>query len=106
VGKVVSEREPSPSAAKALFKIRRGEGLGLPPLVTQAARFGDEVVRFARNFLRVPIFPQAMRLYAAEWTSLLRNRELRNALRLSLLPGLSTAAALELKITGSDKGIW
>jgi hypothetical protein len=32
--------------------------------------------------------------------------EVRNSLRLSLLPGLATAAALELKITGSDKGIW
>jgi hypothetical protein len=25
---------------------------------------------------------------------------------LSLLPGLATAAAIEQKITGSDKGIW
>ncbi|MGA8539747.1 MAG: hypothetical protein WB566_09625 [Terriglobales bacterium] len=87
-------------------KSYRGEGLALPPRVTKAARFGDEAVRFARNFLRVPIFPQAIRLYASEWTSLLRNGEIGNALRLSLLPGLATAAALELKITGSDKGIW
>ena len=32
--------------------------------------------------------------------------ELRNSLRLSLLRGLATAAALEQKITGSDKAIW
>jgi len=84
----------------------RGEGLPLPTLVTTAARFGNELVDFRRNFLRIPIFPQAMGLYASEWKRLLLNGELQNTLRLSLLPGLATAAALELKITGSDKGIW
>ncbi len=87
-------------------KSYRGEGLPLPPLVTDAARFGHELIRFKRNFLRIPIFPQAARLYAAEWKRLLLNGEFQSALRLSLLPGLATAAALEFKITGSDKGIW
>jgi hypothetical protein len=27
-------------------------------------------------------------------------------MRLSLLPGLAAAAAIEMKLTGSDKGIW
>jgi hypothetical protein len=47
-----------------------------------------------------------MNLYARELKTLLMRGEVRNSLRLSLLPGLATAAALELKITGSDKGIW
>jgi hypothetical protein len=84
----------------------RGQGLPLPPLVTDAARFGSEHLRFARGFLRVPIFPQCANLYASEWKSLLVHGNFASALRLSLLPGLATAAALELKITGSDKGIW
>jgi hypothetical protein len=84
----------------------RGEGLPLPRLVTEAARFGNELVRFKRNFLRIPIFPHSARLYAAEWKRLFLNGEFVNALRLSLLPGLATAAALEMKFTGSDKGIW
>ncbi|MGA2924103.1 MAG: hypothetical protein ABSE28_23635 [Candidatus Sulfotelmatobacter sp.] len=58
------------------------------------------------KFLRIPIFPQAARLYASEWKRLLLNGELQSTLRLSLLPGLAAAAALELKLTGSDKGIW
>jgi hypothetical protein len=87
-------------------KSYRGEGLPLPLLVTDAARFDNELVRFRRNFLRIPIFPQSMRLYLSEWKRLLLNGELRNTLRLSLLPGLATAAAVELKLTGSDKGIW
>jgi hypothetical protein len=37
---------------------------------------------------------------------LLLKGELQNTLRLSLLPGLAAAAALEMKISGSDKGIW
>jgi hypothetical protein len=84
----------------------RGEDLPLPSLVADAAHFGNELVRFRRKFLRIPIFPQAARLYASEWKRLFLNGELQNALRLSLLPGLAAAAALELKLTGSDKGIW
>jgi len=84
----------------------RGEGLPLPSLVTNAARFGNELVRYRRKFLRIPIFPQAASLYASEWKRLLLNGDLRGTLRLSLLPGLATAAALEFKFTGSDKGIW
>ncbi len=84
----------------------RGEPLPLPPLVTNAARFGNELIDFRRNFLRVPLFPQAAALYVSEWKRLLLNGEIRSTLRLSLLPGLATAAALELKLTGSDKGIW
>ncbi len=87
-------------------KLYSGEGLFLPSLVTEAAKFGNELVRFKRSFLRIPLFPQAASLYASEWKRLLLNGEMRNTFRLSLLPGLATAAALELKLTGSDKGIW
>jgi hypothetical protein len=83
-----------------------GSDLLLPPLVTTAARFGNELVYFRREFLRIPIFPQAAKLYASEWKRLLLNGELQSALRLSLLPGLAAAAALEFKLTGTDKGIW
>ncbi len=84
----------------------RGEGLALPSLVTDAARCGSERMYFRRKFLRIPIFPDAASFYASEWKKLLLKGEVRNALRLSLLPGLAVAAAVELKITGSDKGIW
>lgn len=83
-----------------------GKSLPLPPLVTSAARFGNELVQLRRKFLRIPIFPQAARLYATEWARLLFNGELQNTLRLSLLPGLAVAAAVEFKLTGTDKGIW
>jgi hypothetical protein len=84
----------------------RGEGLPLPSLITDAAHFGSEMVYFKKKFLRIPIFPQAARFYASEWKRLLLNGDLQSTMRLSLLPGLAAAAALELKITGSDKGIW
>ena len=84
----------------------RGEGLPLPSLVTDAARFGSEHISFRRKFLRIPIFPQAAKLYFTEWRRLLLNGELQSTLRLSLLPGLAAAAALEFKLTGSDKGVW
>jgi hypothetical protein len=63
------------------------------------------MVYFKKKFLRIPIFPQAARFYASECKRLLLNGDLQSTMRLSLLPGLA-AAALELKITGSDKGIW
>jgi hypothetical protein len=87
-------------------KSYRGEGLPLPALVIDSAKFGDYEMQFKRKFLRIPIFPQAAGLYASEWKRLLLNGELENTFRLSLLPGLAAAAALEFKLTGSDKGIW
>jgi Uncharacterised nucleotidyltransferase len=84
----------------------RGVGVSLPDLVADAAQLSNRSIRFKRKFLRIPIFPRAAGFYASEWKRLLLNGEVRNTLRLSLLPGLATAAALELKITGSDKGIW
>jgi hypothetical protein len=83
-----------------------GEDMPLPSSVTGAARFGNERTYFKRKFLRIPIFPQAAKLYASELERLLLNGELENTLRLSLLPGLAAAAALEFKFTGSDKGVW
>lgn len=84
----------------------RGTGVPLPLFVTGSAKFGTDQVRFRRDFLRVSILPHSLNLYASELMSLLLKGELRNSLRLSLLPGLATAAALEQKMTGSDKGIW
>ncbi|HEV2400713.1 MAG TPA: nucleotidyltransferase family protein [Candidatus Sulfotelmatobacter sp.] len=84
----------------------RGYGVPLPSLVTKSAKFGANPVRFRKEFLRVPILPHSINLYAGELKTLLFKGQLRNTLRLSLLPGLATAAALEMKITGSDKGIW
>jgi len=74
--------------------------------VTKSAKFGADQVRFHRDFLRVSTLPHSLNLYASELMSLLLSGELRNSLRLSLLPGLAAAAALQQKITGSDKGIW
>jgi hypothetical protein len=87
-------------------KCYRDKGLELPAFVTLAARFGGSEIHFHRGFLRIPIMPQSAKLYGSQLTTLLLNRELRNSVRLSLLPCLATAAAVGQKITGSDKGIW
>lgn len=84
----------------------RGRGLQLPSLVTESAKFGISQVQYRKDFLRVPILPHSLNLYAGELRSLVERGDVRNSLRLSLLPGLATAAALELKLTGTDKGIW
>ena len=84
----------------------RGRGIELPAVVRSATRFGADQITFARGFLRVPILPHSVRLYASEWTTLMSQGQLRNTARLSLLPWLATAAALGYKLTGSDKGIW
>jgi hypothetical protein len=88
------------------LKHYRGEGLDLPTFVRASARFGGDELRFIRGFLRIPIMPQSAKLYGSQLTTLLLNRELKNSVRLSLLPCLATAAAVGQKITGSDKGIW
>jgi hypothetical protein len=85
----------------------RGRGLALPSAVRSlAARFEKKPLNFRRQFFRIPIFPHAASFYTSEWKRLLFNGEFRNALRLSLLPGLAAAAVLEVKLSGNDKGIW
>jgi hypothetical protein len=88
------------------IKQYRGTDLGLPQFVKDSARFGGELVYFARDFIRVPIMPQSASLYRTQLTGLLRKRELTSSARLGLLPWLATAAAVGHKLTGSDKGIW
>ncbi|HEY1902287.1 MAG TPA: hypothetical protein VGG56_07660 [Terracidiphilus sp.] len=83
-----------------------GSSLDLPLFVVSAARFGGDQIYYAKEFLRVPIMPQSMKLYGSQLAGLLRKREIQNGARLSLLPWLATAAAVGQKITGSDKGIW
>jgi hypothetical protein len=84
----------------------RGHGLSLPSLVRKAARFGREQVSFGHDFLRVRILPHSATLYALELKKLVMNGELGNSLRLSLLPCLATAAAIEQKVTGTNKAVW
>jgi len=84
----------------------RGSGLDLPEFVLAAARFGGDEVYYARQYLRVPIMPQAVGLYGSQLAGLLRKREFENGARLSLLPWLATAAVVGQRLTGSDKGIW
>jgi Uncharacterised nucleotidyltransferase len=84
----------------------RGRAVPLPAFLLAAARFGNEKVRFGKKFLRIPIVPHSARFYTAELKELFWSGEIRNTLRLGLLPFLATAAAVEYRITGSDKGIW
>jgi len=84
----------------------RGYGLDFPSCVRESARIDVTEITFRREFLRVPILPHSMILFASELKNLLLRGDIRNSLRLSLMPGLATAAVVEQKITGSDKGIW
>ncbi|HTW59112.1 MAG TPA: hypothetical protein VMD99_13350 [Terriglobales bacterium] len=88
------------------YSAESGRTLSVPPFVSAAARFGNEQVRFRRDFLRIPILPQSAQLYAAELRKLLVSRQVASSLRLSLMPALATAAVLKQKLAGSDSGIW
>jgi hypothetical protein len=84
----------------------RGHGLALPAFVQTAAKFGLEQVSFGHGFLRVSLLPHSMALYALELKKLVMSGDVQNSLRLSLLPCLATAAAIEQKVTGTNKAIW
>jgi hypothetical protein len=88
------------------LKHYRGKGLDFPAFVKVSARFRGDELHYSSGFLRFPIMPQSAKLYGSQLISLLRHREFKNSVRLSLLPCLATAAAVGKKITGSDKGIW
>jgi hypothetical protein len=82
-----------------------GEPLPLLHLVTEAARFDHKPVSFRENFLGIPNYPHSEKPYLSEWKRLLLNGKLKKPATGLTPPGLATAAALALKLTGSDKGI-
>lgn len=84
----------------------RGRGLDLPKVIVEAAPFGGEKIFVRARFIRVPIVPQAAKLYTRQVTRTALQGDMQATLRLSLLPPLASAAALSYKLTGSDKGIW
>jgi hypothetical protein len=84
----------------------RGFPLDIPQWVLAGARFRGKEVYFAKDFLRVPILPQSVKLYGSQLARVIRRRQFESGARLSLLPWLATAALVGQKITGSDKGIW
>ena len=84
----------------------RGTGLDLPAEVTAAATVSADKIYTRARFLRLPIIPYAARLYTRQITHTALNGDVRGTFRLSLLPPLASAAAVALKITGSDKGVW
>jgi len=78
----------------------------LPAEVLSAARFGGEVVHADGKFLRVPIIPNGASLYVRQVADTTLRGDVAATLRLSMLPGLASAAAVAFRMTGSDKGIW
>jgi hypothetical protein len=84
----------------------RGTAPELPKQVLAAAPFGGDVIFARGKFLRVPIMPNGAELYTRQITDTAIRGDVPATLRLSLLPYLASAAAVALRITGSDKGIW
>ena len=89
------------------YSRRSGGGpLPLPDYVVRSARFGADVTYVGKQFLRVPMLPQGSKLFLQQLIETGAARNFRAAARLSLLPALAAAAFVNLRITGSDKGIW
>jgi hypothetical protein len=83
-----------------------GRRLSLPNEVMAAARFGAESTFISARFIRVPVMPHAAGLYTRQVANSAACGNLPAAFRLTLLPPLACAAAVSLRLTGSDKGIW
>jgi Uncharacterised nucleotidyltransferase len=83
-----------------------GSAPALPDSVLAAAQFSAQATRLRRNFVRVPLVPEAAKLYLRQFAAKGQRHSLRTMMRLTLLPFLATAAFLTLRVTGNDKGIW
>jgi hypothetical protein len=89
------------------YNERVGVGsLPLPTLVGRDARFGANVTYMGEHFLRVPMVPQGSQLFLQQLVGTGAAFDFRAMARLSLFPALAAAAFLNLRLTGSDKGIW
>lgn len=84
----------------------RGWEIVLPADVSSAATVGMDKMYTRGRFLRVPILPYGVRLFARQLGRMAMQGNVPATLRLSLLPPLASAAAVATKITGSDKGVW
>jgi len=84
----------------------RGSGLALPQTVLKSSLFGAEKFFLRGQYLRLPLLPEAARLYGRQITGTALRGNLPGAFRLSLLPPLASVAALAYKVTGSNQGIW
>jgi hypothetical protein len=89
------------------YNERVGVGaLPLPEFVVQTARFGAGVTYMGEQFLRVPMVPQGSQLFLQQLAGAGARHNFRALARLSLFPALAAAAFVNLRLTGSDKGIW
>jgi hypothetical protein len=84
----------------------RGTALSLPEEVVASSLFGADKFFLRGQYLRLPLLPEAARLYGRQVTSTALGGDLPAAFRLSLLPPLASAAAVAYKFTGSNQGIW
>jgi len=83
-----------------------GEEVVLPCDVIEAARFDRKRTFVNKQFLRIPIVPEAAELYTQQMIGIGASHNFRSMFRLSLLPALATAAFVGFRLTGSDKGVW
>lgn len=83
-----------------------GTELRLPADVLASAPCQDNTLQLRGDFLRIPLVPQAARLFLSQVLHAAHQKDLRTVSRLALLPSLAAAALVAYKVTGSDKGIW
>jgi len=78
----------------------------LPREVENAARFDFTKTHLDRRFVRVPLVPEAAKLYFHQLAGNGKRGDLRAFGRLTMLPLLAAAAYVSFRITGDDKGVW
>lgn len=84
----------------------RDEHLSLPAWVRKGASFSASKIYGHAGLLRIPLFPQGARLFRHELTKAIRRKDIKKAMRTSLIPPLAVAAGARYRIRGRDKGVW
>ena len=74
--------------------------------VADAARFDFKKTHLDRRFVRVPLVPEAAKLYFHQLAGNGKRGDLRAFSRLTMLPLLAAAAYVSFRLTGDDKGVW
>lgn len=82
------------------------EHLFLPSWVRKGAAFSVDKIYGHAGLFRIPIFPQGADLFRHELTKAIRRKDVKKAVRTSLIPPLAVAAGAQFRIRGRDKGIW
>lgn len=83
-----------------------GRPLAVPANVRRSALFGIEDLSIRGKFMKIPMLPEASRLYGRQWAQTARRGSISATVRLLMVPPLVSASSTAYAVFGRGLRIW